>query len=41
MKLVSDNFLAKGVLLWYEVEKELPVQVYGDLVRLRQILLNM
>ncbi|KAI9245683.1 hypothetical protein BDA99DRAFT_543582 [Phascolomyces articulosus] len=41
MKLVASNFLGKGVVLWYDVDRNLPTQVYGDLVRLRQILLNL
>ncbi|KAI7854346.1 hypothetical protein BDC45DRAFT_585480 [Circinella umbellata] len=41
MKLVASNFLGKGVVLWYNVDENLPTQVYGDLVRLRQILLNL
>ncbi|KAI8391178.1 uncharacterized protein BYT42DRAFT_602084 [Radiomyces spectabilis] len=41
MKLVSSNFLTKGLILWYTIEADVPIHVYGDLVRLRQILLNL
>ncbi|KAI8061192.1 histidine kinase-like ATPase [Gongronella butleri] len=41
MKLVSPHFLEKGIALWYEMESDVPVKVFGDLVRLRQIILNL
>lgn len=41
MKLLSSNYLSKGIALWYNVAPDLPIHVLGDLVRLRQILLNL
>ncbi|KAL9558812.1 hypothetical protein MBANPS3_000712 [Mucor bainieri] len=41
IKLISSNYLSKGLVLWYTIAPELPVHVLGDLVRLRQILLNL
>ncbi|KAI8996999.1 histidine kinase-like ATPase [Pilobolus umbonatus] len=41
MKLISSNSSNKRLSLWYTINPEVPVQVYGDLVRLRQILLNL
>ncbi|KAG2196328.1 hypothetical protein INT47_009323, partial [Mucor saturninus] len=41
MKLLSSNYLSKGLVLWYNIAPDLPIHVIGDLVRLRQILLNL
>jgi phosphoglycerate-specific signal transduction histidine kinase len=41
IKLISTNYLSKGIVLWYTIAPDLPVHVLGDLVRLRQILLNL
>ncbi|KAI8344602.1 hypothetical protein BC941DRAFT_409079 [Chlamydoabsidia padenii] len=41
MKLMSSNFLGKGVMLFYCFDPDLPIHVFGDLVRLRQIILNL
>jgi signal transduction histidine kinase len=41
MKLLSTNYLGKGLTLWYTISPDVPNHVYGDLVRLRQILLNL
>ncbi|CAO3621699.1 unnamed protein product [Cunninghamella blakesleeana] len=41
IKLLSSNYLGKGLALLYCVDPDLPIHVYGDLVRLRQIILNL
>lgn len=41
LKLVSPNFLDKGIVLWYTIEGDVATSVYGDVVRLRQVLLNL
>ncbi|KAG0179191.1 hypothetical protein DFQ29_002414 [Apophysomyces sp. BC1021] len=41
MNLLSSNFLTKGLSLWYYIDEDAPIHLYGDLVRLRQILLNL
>ncbi|ORX49467.1 hypothetical protein DM01DRAFT_324842 [Hesseltinella vesiculosa] len=41
LKLVYPHFLEKDVALWYEMEADVPVKVVGDLVRLRQVILNL
>ncbi|ORX59667.1 hypothetical protein DM01DRAFT_1190365 [Hesseltinella vesiculosa] len=41
MKLMSSNYLSKGLVLYYSIDPDTPIQVYGDLVRLRQIILNL
>ncbi|KAI8329235.1 hypothetical protein BC941DRAFT_210856 [Chlamydoabsidia padenii] len=41
IKLVSPNFMQKDVALWYEMDPKVPVKIKGDLVRLRQIILNL
>lgn len=41
MKLIASNYLSKGIVLWYNIAPDLPIHVFGDLVRLRQILLNL
>ncbi|KAI9470491.1 MAG: hypothetical protein EXX96DRAFT_358928 [Benjaminiella poitrasii] len=41
VKLIAPNFLDKGLTLWYEIDPNIPVQLYGDLVRLRQVILNL
>ncbi|KAF7727728.1 hypothetical protein EC973_007187 [Apophysomyces ossiformis] len=41
MSLLSSIFLAKGITMWYYIDNDVPIHVYGDLVRLRQILLNL
>ncbi|KAI7874924.1 hypothetical protein K492DRAFT_211261 [Lichtheimia hyalospora FSU 10163] len=41
LKLVSPNFLDKGIILWYTIEGDVATSVYGDVVRLRQVLLNL
>ncbi|KAI8062897.1 hypothetical protein BC940DRAFT_308004 [Gongronella butleri] len=41
MKLMSSNYMSKGLVLYYCIDPETPIQVYGDLVRLRQIILNL
>lgn len=38
---MAPNFLKKGLVLWYEMDQDVPIQCLGDLVRLRQILLNL
>ncbi|KAI8098557.1 uncharacterized protein BX664DRAFT_319021 [Halteromyces radiatus] len=41
IKLVAPNFLQKNIALWCEVDPKVPVKIMGDLVRLRQIILNL
>jgi signal transduction histidine kinase len=41
IKLVGPNFLDKDLALSYEIDPNIPVRIYGDLVRLRQIILNL
>ncbi|KAI8884256.1 hypothetical protein K501DRAFT_217995, partial [Backusella circina FSU 941] len=41
VKLVVPNFFDKGVVITYEIDPEIPVRLYGDIVRLRQIILNL
>ncbi|KAI8644224.1 hypothetical protein BD408DRAFT_363341 [Parasitella parasitica] len=41
IKLISNSYISKGLVLWYTITPELPTHVLGDLVRLRQILLNL
>ncbi|CAO3625307.1 unnamed protein product [Cunninghamella blakesleeana] len=41
IKLVAPNYLAKGIALWYTVDPKIPVKLMGDVVRLRQIILNL
>ncbi|KAI9301638.1 histidine kinase-like ATPase, partial [Cunninghamella echinulata] len=41
IKLLSSNYLGKGIALLYFIDPDLPIHVYGDLVRLRQIILNL
>ncbi|KAI8880895.1 hypothetical protein K501DRAFT_190254 [Backusella circina FSU 941] len=41
IKLVAPNFLDKDLVLSYEIDPNIPVRIYGDLVRLRQIILNL
>ncbi|KAG2235247.1 hypothetical protein INT48_004714 [Thamnidium elegans] len=41
IKLISSNYLSKGLVLWYNIAPDLPIHVFGDIVRLRQILLNL
>ncbi|KAG2218663.1 hypothetical protein INT45_007832 [Circinella minor] len=40
IKLIAPNYLDKGVVLWNTFEPDVATAVYGDVVRLRQILLN-
>ncbi|CEP15224.1 hypothetical protein [Parasitella parasitica] len=41
IKLIAPNYLDKGLTLWYEIDPKIPVRIYGDLVRIRQIILNL
>lgn len=41
LKLVSPNFMDKDMVLWYNIDPDVHVSVYGDVVRLRQVLLNL
>ncbi|KAI8636415.1 hypothetical protein BD408DRAFT_426158 [Parasitella parasitica] len=41
IKLVAPNYLDKGLTLWYEIDSNVPVRIYGDLVRIRQVILNL
>ncbi|KAI9304371.1 histidine kinase-like ATPase, partial [Cunninghamella echinulata] len=41
IKLVAPNYLAKGIALWYTFDQNIPVKLIGDVVRLRQIILNL
>ncbi|KAF1804896.1 hypothetical protein FB192DRAFT_1053619 [Mucor lusitanicus] len=41
IKLVAPNYLDKDLILWYEIDPNIPVRIYGDLVRIRQVILNL
>ncbi|KAI8138398.1 hypothetical protein BJV82DRAFT_631365 [Fennellomyces sp. T-0311] len=41
LKLVAPNYMDKGIILWYIIDADVSTGVYGDVVRLRQILLNL
>lgn len=41
VKLIAPNYLDKDLTLWYEIDANVPVRIYGDLVRIRQIILNL
>jgi signal transduction histidine kinase len=41
VKLIAPNYLDKDLTLWYEIDFDVPVRIYGDLVRIRQIILNL
>ncbi|CAO3575968.1 unnamed protein product [Absidia cylindrospora] len=41
IRLVSPNYLQKDVALWYDIDPKVPVKIVGDLIRLRQIILNL
>ncbi|ORZ21064.1 hypothetical protein BCR42DRAFT_186317 [Absidia repens] len=41
LKLVSPNYMQKDIALWYEIDPKVPVKIIGDLIRLRQIILNL
>lgn len=41
IKLVAPNYMQKDVALWIEIDPKVPVKVMGDLIRLRQIILNL
>ncbi|KAL7326247.1 Histidine kinase osmosensor, variant 3 [Mucor circinelloides] len=41
IKLVAPNYLDKDLTLWYEIDPNIPVRIYGDLVRIRQVILNL
>ncbi|KAI7898450.1 histidine kinase-like ATPase [Cokeromyces recurvatus] len=41
VKLVAPTFLDKGLTLWYEIDPNIPIHIYGDLVRLRQVIFNL
>ncbi|ORZ01903.1 histidine kinase-like ATPase [Absidia repens] len=41
IRLVSPNYLQKDVALWYDIDPKVPVKIVGDLIRLRQVILNL
>ncbi|KAI8968050.1 hypothetical protein BDF20DRAFT_205358 [Mycotypha africana] len=41
VKLVAPNYLDKDLTLWYEIDPNIPIRIFGDLVRLRQVILNL
>ncbi|KAI9499446.1 hypothetical protein BDB00DRAFT_866325 [Zychaea mexicana] len=41
LKLVAPNYMDKNIILWYTFDPNIATAVYGDVVRLRQILLNL
>ncbi|KAI8335894.1 hypothetical protein BC941DRAFT_429688 [Chlamydoabsidia padenii] len=40
VKLVASNYMQKDIALWIEIDPKVPIKIIGDLIRLRQIILN-